>query len=358
MLFKQVKQSLFNKFKEYETQAHELSYLFWECTQRCNLNCLHCGSDCMKNAVNKDMPLQDFLNVLDQINAKPHLPVTIAITGGEPLLRKDLEECGRQICLRGFHWGIVTNGYAYTAGRHSSLMDSGMGSVTVSLDGLEDSHNWLRNNKDSFVRAVDALTMIAGEPVLNSDVVTCVNKRNINELEQVWRLLRDRKVKAWRLFTITPIGRARDKAGLQLDGREMLCLMDFISRKRKDKGMAVNFSCEGYVGAYEGKVRDNFFFCRAGINIGSVLINGDISACPNVDRCFVQGNIYEDAFTAVWDTRFGVFRDRSWTRKGLCVECPKYATCRGNGMHYWNDTRNGPMQCHYNLIEQAKRRDL
>ena len=83
--------SLFRHHKQNQSKLHELTYLFWECTLRCNLNCIHCGSDCYKEAMSPDMPLPDFLKVLDSII--PHvLPnkTMVVITGGEPLMRKDL----------------------------------------------------------------------------------------------------------------------------------------------------------------------------------------------------------------------------------------------------------------------------
>jgi hypothetical protein len=56
--------------------------------------------------------------------------------------------------------------------------------------------------------------------------------------------------------------------------------MKFIEGKKKGKQMEINFSHEGYVGEYEQKVRDGFFFCWAGIHIGSILNDGSVSACP------------------------------------------------------------------------------
>ena len=96
-------------------RSHPLEQLFWECTLRCNLACRHCGSDCTACAAAPDMPLEDFLGVLDDVNAHclPH-SVFVIVTGGEPLMRPDLEACGRAIYEKGFAWGMVTNGFALT----------------------------------------------------------------------------------------------------------------------------------------------------------------------------------------------------------------------------------------------------
>lgn len=102
---------IFRRLENERTEEHQLKQLFWECTLRCNLHCRHCGSDCKKIAGHPDMPKEDFLRVLDSVSAQndPH-KIFVIITGGEPLMRKDLEECGRAIYERGFPWGMVTNG--------------------------------------------------------------------------------------------------------------------------------------------------------------------------------------------------------------------------------------------------------
>ncbi len=353
MFLKGIKQALFNKFKQYEAQAHELSYLFWELTQRCNLNCLHCGSDCQQISTISDMPLSDFLKVLENINLFPHKFTTVVLTGGEPLLRVDLENCIYQIRKRNFGIGMVTNGLFYTKEKHFSLLNAGLGSLTLSLDGFESLHNWLRGNNKSFQAAVSAIELIVESKNINFDVVTCVNKKNLSELENFCDFLISKKVKAWRLFTIFPIGRAKNNENLFLNAKEFLFLMKFIEKCRREKNISVNFSCEGFVGRFEGEVRDSFFFCRAGIHIASVLINGDVSACPNIDRSFVQGNIYQNDFMTIWNHQFQVFRDRSWTKVGKCKSCKSYKLCNGNGFHYWDSQKNEVLFCHNELISEV-----
>jgi radical SAM protein with 4Fe4S-binding SPASM domain len=126
--------------------------------------------------------------------------------------------------------------------------------------------------------------------------------------------------------------------------------MDFIAESRKSKAIDVKFSCEGFVGKYEPKVRDSGFFCRAGINIGSILIDGSISACPNIDRSFAQGNIYTDNFYETWETKFQPFRDRNWTKTGKCISCSNYADCQGNGFHNWHGDKQQVLVCHNKKI--------
>jgi len=344
-------QFIFNQFKKNEALLHELNYLFWECTLRCNLNCIHCGSDCTANNTAKDLPFEDFLKaILPLKKAYKSDSITVAITGGEPLLRKDLPECGKKLRENGFRWGIVTNGYDYTPEIHSKLLLSGMGAITLSLDGLEVNHNWLRANSQSFERAVNALSLITFSKRLNYDVVTCVNKKNIEELEALKEFLISKQVKAWRLFTISPIGRAMHNEDLELSPQQLKQLMDFIALARNDDRIKVNFSCEAYLGKYELKARDSYFFCRAGIQIASVLIDGSISACPNINRSFIQGNIYNDDFLDVWNNRFETMRNRKWTKTGICKKCDVYKNCNGGAMHMWNEKKDSIMTCIYHNI--------
>jgi radical SAM enzyme (rSAM/lipoprotein system) len=346
------KKSFFRQFKKIETKFHNLNYLFWECTSKCNLNCLHCGSDCSTDSSFKDMPLADFLLALDTIESKADNFIVV-LTGGEPLLRKDIELCGREIRKRGMRWGMVSNGYLYDQQKHIALLNAGLGALTISLDGLEDTHNWLRNTKKSFSKVEAAINLAASSSRLNFDVVTCVNKKNLEELPLIFDFLAGKGVKAWRLFTIIPIGRAKNNQDLFLSDLEFKRMLDFIWAKRKLKSINIKFSCEGYVGQYELKVRDNYFFCRAGINIGSILKDGSISACPNIDRIFSQGNIYRDNFYEVWQSKFQLFRNRSWTRTGKCEKCSDYIDCLGNGLHNWHEGKENVLVCHNEKLRKA-----
>ena len=348
--------ALFRAFRKVETNVHELNYLFWECTTRCNLHCRHCGSDCKESTGELDMPIADFVAALKTIPKKAIVPnFTVVLTGGEPLLRPDLADAGRQIRELGFHWGMVSNGYFYTAEKQIELLRAGMGALTISLDGLEQSHDWMRGRAGSYARALNAIKLAVSQPRLYFDVVTCVNQRNIGELEDIYKLLSEIGVPQWRIFTIIPIGRALNDPELHLSDNQFVGLMEFIERHRQQPSRTkITFSCEGYLGPYERKVRQMPFFCHAGINIASVLIDGRICACPNIDRDrFSQGNIYTDNLYQVWNERFEPFRNRNWARTGICKNCKAFKMCLGNGMHNWHGSGENVINCHYQKILNA-----
>jgi radical SAM enzyme (rSAM/lipoprotein system) len=302
-------------------------------------------------AQQKDMPLEDFLGVLDNIAAHtdPH-KVFVIITGGEPLMRTDLEKCGRAIYDRGFPWGMVTNGLAMTRARFERLLASGMHTATVSLDGLEEDHNYMRGNENSFRTASDAIAMMAAEKDFVFDVVTCVTQRNIDKLDTIKEHLLSLGCTQWRLFTVFPVGRGATDDKLQLSPAQMRQLMDYIVRTRKEGRISVQYGCEGFLGAYEGDVRDRFFACQAGITVGSVLVDGSISACASIRADYHQGNIYKDDFWQVWNNRFAPYRNREWMRKDECADCKYFRYCKGGGMHL-RDENGQLILCHLNKMK-------
>ena len=339
------------KMRRNMAALHPLRQLFWECTLRCNLKCRHCGSGCTQGKAQSDMPLEDFLRTIDSItpHVNPH-DVTIIISGGEPLLRDDLEECGRQLYRRGYSWGIVTNGFSLTRERLNRLMDAGIRSMTISLDGLKEEHNWLRGHAESFDRAANAIQMLAKDDELLWDVVTCIHRKNYPTLVSLRNHLVNMGVRNWRIFTIFPMGRAANAPELQLTNEEFTGLMEFIKRMRKTGGLHIDFACEGFLGRYEGEVRDHFFSCNAGTCIASILADGTISACPSIrSSIFHQGNIYKDDFMETWEQKFRPFRDRQWAHKGICAGCSFFRYCEGNGIHL-RDNEGNLLACHLHKL--------
>ena len=329
---------------------HPLEQLFWECTLRCNLACRHCGSDCKAVAAAPDMPREDFLRVLDSVNARcePH-SVFVIITGGEPLMRPDLEACGRGIYEKGFAWDMVTNGFALTQERFRRLLAAGMRSATVSLDGLQENHDWMRGREHSFERASEAIRMLAAEPDFVFDVVTCVNRRNYAELPRIKEALIGWGVRSWRIFTVFPMGRAADDPELQLPPDQFRGVLDFIKATRREGRIHASYGCEGFLGNYEGEVRDHFYSCEAGITAASVLVDGSISACASIRADYHQGNIYRDDLMDVWEHRFQPYRDREWMRTGACATCRYFKYCLGGGMHL-RDGDGKLLFCHLERI--------
>ena len=334
-----------------QAEKHPLRQLFWECTLRCNMKCRHCGSDCKTSALHPDMPFEDFETVLRRIKETyDSHKVMIVITGGEPLMRKDIEKCCRAIYDMEFPWGIVSNGLLMTPQKIEGLLRAGMHSATISLDGFQEEHEWMRGVRGSFKNATEAIRILANEPSIKFDVVTCVNNKNYDTLPEFKEYLISLGLKNWRLFTVFPVGRAAQDPELQLSDERFRGVMDFINQTRKEGRISVSYGCEGFLGEYEGKVRDHMFTCQAGMSISSVMIDGSISACASIRSKLAQGNIYKDDFIDVWENRYQPYRDRSWMKTGECADCKYFRYCQGNGMHLRDD--NGELiLCHLKRLK-------
>jgi radical SAM enzyme (rSAM/lipoprotein system) len=299
-----------------------------------------------------DMPAEDFLRVIDE-EVTPHVnphEVMVILSGGEPLMRDDIEDVGRALYRREYPWGMVTNGMLFTEERFRKLYAAGLRSVAVSLDGNEEDHNWMRGHVSSFKNAIRAIRLLASQERVVWDVVTCVNNRNVQYLTQLKDMLYEAGVRQWRLFTIFPAGRASQHPDLQLPSEKLREVLDFIIACRKEGKIHASFACEGFLGAYEGKVRDHLYQCAAGISVASVLIDGSISACTSIRGKYYQGNIYKDRFWDVWEHGFQDYRNRDWMRMGNCADCKMFRYCEGGGMHL-RDEEGNLMLCHLKKLE-------
>ena len=334
-------------------KEHHLKQLFWECTLRCDLKCRHCGSDCKMLPESSDMPKEDFLRVLDGIAAKtdPH-KVFVIVSGGEPLMRRDIEECGRAIYEKGFPWGMVTNALHLTPQRWQGLLRAGIHSMAISLDGLVEDHNWMRGNDQSFQMVSQAIDMLVATEGFLFDIVTCVNRRNYSKLNDIKDFLISKGVKRWRLFTVFPVGRAALDPDMRLTNEEFRGVFDYIKKVREEGRIRADYGCEGFLGNYEGEVRSRLFSCPAGVTVGSVMADGSIAACASIRADYNQGNIYEDDFMEVWENRYHPYRNREWMKKDECATCKYFRYCQGNGMHL-RDGNGKLLLCHLRRLQET-----
>ena len=345
-----IKQKLHSYYKQIEIKEHSLSYLFIEITRKCNLNCLHCGSDCKAETNFPELSTESWLKIIDYIEATYSNSVAIIITGGEPLMHPDIYKIGQYIHEKNMRWGIVTNGIILNEKRLTKLINSGIHSITLSLDGLENAHNWLRDNKLAFKNTSHALSLIGNSNIAFKDVVTCVSPKNLEELPQIADFLIANKINDWRLFRIFPSGRAKNNKELNLSFEQTKEMLQFIIKNKKaykKKKLNVNLSCEGWVPMQTDlKVRDNPFFCRAGINIASVLSDGTITGCTNNQEGFHVGNILNDDFSFVWENKFNIFRQREWINDTDCKNCKHIKQCNGSSIHLWEMGDKKPKFCY------------
>ncbi len=333
----------------------QLQQLFVELTDKCNLACRHCGSSCSaSNGTYLDAEL--LIGALQTLAADYGVKQTlICFTGGEPLLHPQFERIVREVNRLGFAWGITTNGTMIDEEMAKKLKALRMGSISLSIDGLRASHNHFRGAKrDNYQKTLDAIQYLhaQGLPV---QVTTVVHRENFHELEELYREMLKTRIYSWRLINVEPIGRALASGNLLLNGEQMHRLLDFVREKRfasKETGMDVCYGCSHYLStAYERDVRDHCFMCGAGIFVGSILCNGDIYSCLDIERRpeLVQGNIAKDNFYTVWKHRFKAFREDRAEQNDTCRTCADREFCHGDSMHTWDFEHRKPRWCIYDL---------
>lgn len=325
-----------------------LRWLFFEITSRCNLRCKHCGSVC--TSIGQSLSVQDVESTLASV--QPDHPM-ICLTGGEPLLHPDFFEIAKRIRSMGFSWGMTTNATLIDEETAFQLRQTEMSTVSVSLDGLEYSHDLLRGQTGAWrlaVRGLQSLQKAGFKP----QVTTVLHRGNINELEPLCALLCDMGIDSWRPINIEPIGRACEAGNLLLSTEQFAYLLRFIREKRFDPHykMEVTFGCSHYLGTEnERMVRDHYFLCGAGILVAGVRSNGDICACLDIEnrKELVQGNIRTDNIMEVWHNRFHAFRRDRTDDCAKCVNCSERFICGGDSTHTWDFAKNEPLLCYQTL---------
>ena len=326
-----------------------LKFLFVELTNGCNLHCLHCGSNCSgQNTIYIDTEL--LLNALYTVAEDfDRSSVMICLTGGEPLLHPDFFLIAEEIVKLGFPWGMTTNGTLIDDSTARRLKALSLQSITISLDGTNESHDKLRGRKGAFQSTVHAIHMLnqVGIPV---QITSVIHNKNITQLEEMYSLMIKLNVFSWRIINIEPIGRATEHNALLLSHENMIRLLSFIRSKRFDPSckMDVRYGCSHYLSfEYENEVRDGYFLCGSGILVGSILCNGDIFSCLDIERRpeLIQGNIALDRFSDVWYNKFKEFRINRTLLSDKCSQCEERSFCHGDSCHTWNFDINEPMFC-------------
>lgn len=332
---------------------YPLKSLFWECTLRCNAFCAFCGSRCgevRSEELSKEEILHVFREVADKLD-----PTTIMInvTGGEPLLRKDLFQVMEACCAMGFPWGMVTNGILITPQIIAQMQKSGMKTISVSLDGLRETHEELRGVKGCFDTILCNLKLLRDAGFLDHlQVTTVVSKRNIGELEDLYDLLKPLGLDSWRVAVVDPIGRAEDQKELLLDAGDLRRYLDFVREHRNDIQLPVITTCSHYYGKDNQFDRTDGYVCHTGKTVASILANGDIFVCPNVPRRteLIQGNVRRDSLPEVWESGFKQFRDPLYRRGNTCAECPDWTVCWGDSAHTWDYDDKEPKFCYRRIF--------
>lgn len=336
---------------EYRKQLCEkprLHSLFIEMTTACNEHCRHCGSKCEKNVPIDILSADEIKNFLDTVKEDFDVSkIRLCITGGEPLLRTDFFEIMEYAHSLGFQWGMTSNGTLISEEIAQRLKATGMKTISVSIDGLRDTHDWFRDSTGSYDRTIHGIENLLRQGFEHVQVTTVVHRRNINELKKMYRQFRKLGIKSWRVINVEPIGRALSDPEILLTDSQLKSMFRFIRKYRNKSEMEVCYGCSHYLGVeYEREVRKWYFLCNAGIYTASICANGEIRACLDIERRdeLIEGNIRKNRFSDIWKHGFKIYRT-DFKKKGKCADCEHYEFCVGDAYHSWDYDKNEPLLC-------------
>jgi heme b synthase len=319
-------------------------WIAWEITRRCNLKCIHCRSSSeIEVKGHPDFSTQEAFRIIDDIisYAKP----VIVLSGGEPLLRKDVFEVARYGTEKGLRMCLATNGTLVDDKICEKIKNSGIKIVSLSLDGSEETvHDNFRNQKGAFAGTINAAQLFQKngiEFIINSSFT----KRNQEDIPRIYKLAKELGATAWYMFMIVPTGRGEEIMNeliskedyeevlewhyqMEKGEREMLvrptCAPHYyriVLQKSKEEGTkferrTLKFSTGGAKG------------CIAGQLIALIDVDGDVLPCSYFPKS--AGNIKVQSFKDIWENSelFKELRDFK-KYKGKCGSCEYVSVCGG-----------------------------
>lgn len=302
------------------------SYVLWDCTRRCNLNCLHCGAS--KEHYDTELSTAQVKAFIDQL-AKLKVR-TFAVTGGEPLLRQDLVELLSYASVLGIRTGVATNGFILDQSKAQALKAAGVSSIQISLDGDRDTHNHIRQNTQAYDRAIQALRHCRAAGIRLLTVSSVVSSMNLAKLDTLKQIVLQEQIDLWKIIPLMPIGRA-EKTELQIESEALEQLLSFINRTRDEIPILIGENLT-YLGRDEARFRFKVTFCPVGLSACCLGTDGKIRGCPEMpdDPSFIEGSILEESFDSIWQKGFTKYRNQSLREQDpRCGACELWNQCRG-----------------------------
>ncbi|WP_372479187.1 TIGR04347 family pseudo-SAM/SPASM protein [Halomicrobium sp. HM KBTZ05] len=322
----------------------------WNVTKQCNLYCDHCYAAADTEVADGELSTAEGKAMLDGL-ADYGVPVVL-FSGGEPLVRDDLEELIAYADERGVRPVLSTNGTLITEERARSLRDAGLKYAGVSVDGLPERNDAFRGKEGAFDAAVRGIqnSLNAG---LKTGLRYTITERNAPDLTGVVDLLSDKGLDRFCFYHLDYGGRGTEILDADLtpdqrrDAVETVCDM---TRSYHERGEEIetllvgNYADAAYIVEYardhygEAKARTVYEYLRTnggdptGERVADVDYQGNVHLTQFWQN-YSLGNVRDRPFGAIWEDEsnplLSALRDRESRLTGKCADCAYKAVCRG-----------------------------
>lgn len=305
---------------------------------KCNLKCKHCSSsaDSGRTLGYSTSQATAIINQMADIGV-----VDIAFSGGEPLLRRDLEQIIAFANSKGITTGTSTNGFAMTARRARQLKMAGLDRLQVSLDGLKEEHERIRGH-GTFNRALAAIERSL-EARLRTHICFTAMRSNAHLLPEMIELALELGVDGFNLSQFVPTGRGSLAEGLPPETAKRV-LQTWLAEKSRHPDLHMTAHSSG-LAALSPDAEHCRGGCQAGISIGCITPEGDVTPCVMFPMSV--GNLNRNTLREIWASSPEIARLQSRAVEGVCGGCPHRLECGGCRAGAWAVTGNTMAQDPY-----------
>jgi radical SAM protein with 4Fe4S-binding SPASM domain len=318
--------STYNKnYKLLKSQQLKCKQLTWFVTNKCNLSCVHCGVSANERNF-KDIGEKEFTELIPDLK---ELGVEyITLTGGEPLLKKDIIEIITLLKENNFKVGMVTNA-TYIDKLKNLKPENIIDAISISIDGLEINHSIVRKSSNNFQQTIDGIKIAKQLGIKIVSIPTCVYPQNIKDLEELKEIIFSQGADQWVLRPVSPSGRAGGKNEYEMSYEQIKDLLLYV-KKNIENGYEMTVGSDlGYLGKLDSYLYLTPFFLTTGWNSMTLLPNGDIKGFDEI-HLPVEGNIFKNNIKDIWLNNFEYFRNPYLPEE--CITCKYFPRCRGGNL--------------------------
>ncbi|MDK2373355.1 MAG: TIGR04053 family radical SAM/SPASM domain-containing protein [Candidatus Korarchaeota archaeon] len=189
--------------------------IFWEMTKACLLKCRHCRAEAIPDPLPGELSAEEGKRLIDQIRGFGEPYPVLILTGGDPLMREDLEEIVRYATGSGLRVGIAPAVTEKLLSSLDMLSKYGVRFISISLDGMRETHDYIRGVRGHFEATLEVLRILAdGRDRWVPQVNTLVSKESVMDLPEIAHLLTELGIKIWELFFLIKVGRGMELTDL------------------------------------------------------------------------------------------------------------------------------------------------